>query len=329
MARRVAEARSLARRFRVTLRHTFSLAALALIAFSPARSRAQQAPDTLFDTRIARPAFTTRHPRVAIDEAHHNFHRLDGRYRPFADLMRHDGCEVAANRARFNAASLKGIDVMVISNALGHDDMSAPAAASPAFTNTECAALHAWVRAGGALLLIADHAPMGSAARALGDTLGVDMRSACTLDPVLGDADNPTLITYRAGHGLEADNAIMRGRDSTESVHTVVAFTGQSLQGPPAATVLLKLSDKAMDFMVGLADMDAEVPMEKRRAAMGRCQGLAMKLGKGRVVVLGEAAMMTAQVAGPDRFPMGMNVPGNDDRQFAINIVRWLAGALE
>jgi len=51
-------------------------------------------------------------------------------------------------------------------------------------------------------------------------------------------------------------------------------------------------------------------------------------LGKGRVVVLAEAAMMSAQVAGPQRKPMGMNVPGSDDRQFALNTVRWLGRVL-
>jgi hypothetical protein len=45
-------------------------------------------------------------------------------------------------------------------------------------------------------------------------------------------------------------------------------------------------------------------------------------------VILGEAAMMTAQVAGRERQPMGMNVPGTDDRQFALNVLRWLARAL-
>jgi len=52
-------------------------------------------------------------------------------------------------------------------------------------------------------------------------------------------------------------------------------------------------------------------------------------LGKGRVVVLGEAAMMSAQVVGPKgEGKMGMNAPGNDDRQFALNTLHWLSGLL-
>jgi hypothetical protein len=34
--------------------------------------------------------------------------------------------------------------------------------------------------------------------------------------------------------------------------------------------------------------------------------------------------MLTAQVAGRKRTPMGLNVPGNDDRQFALNVLHWL-----
>jgi hypothetical protein len=92
--------------------------------------------------------------------------------------------------------------------------------------------------------------------------------------------------------------------------------------------VLLRLSEQAEDLMVGLGEFGLDVPADKRKPAGGRAQGLAFRLGRGRVVVLAEAAMMSAQVSGPLRVPMGMNVSGNDDRQFAINVVRWLARAL-
>lgn len=60
-----------------------------------------------------------------------------------------------------------------------------------------------------------------------------------------------------------------------------------------------------------------------------------MKFGRGRVVVLGEAALLSAQVirieqgGQPQELKMGMNVPGNDDRQFALNLFHWLSGLLE
>lgn len=251
---------------------------------------------------------------------------MTGRYLPFARLLRNDGCDVFPGRDRFTAASLERLDVLVISNALGHDDMGDTAAAHPAFSPKECEAVRAWVERGGALLLIADHAPMGAAARTLGAVLGVDMRNGYTVD-TLQMALGPSNIAYVPGRGLDPDHPIIRGRDSTETLRCVVTFTGQSLAGPPGAAQLLRLSDRAQDLMVGLGEYRADVPESKRLSAAGRAQGLAFMLGKGRVVVLAEAAMMSAQVAGPQRQPMGMNVPGTDDRQLALNVVRWLAGA--
>ena len=50
----------------------------------------------------------------------------------------------------------------------------------------------------------------------------------------------------------------------------------------------------------------------------------------GRVVFLGEAAMFSAQVSGPERNPMGMNDPrAPQDAQFCLNVVRWLTGVLD
>jgi len=48
-------------------------------------------------------------------------------------------------------------------------------------------------------------------------------------------------------------------------------------------------------------------------------------------VMLGEAAMFSAQrIVRPNEPPtlMGMNVPGNDDQQFCLNVLRWLAGVM-
>ncbi|MEO5616890.1 MAG: DUF4350 domain-containing protein [Candidatus Eisenbacteria bacterium] len=305
------------------------LSAVFPAAFSAAPALAQQEPDTSFDTRIARPAFTRRHPRVAIDEAHHNFHTMTGRYAPFAALLRSDGFEVGPGRERFSDAGLRGVDVLVISNALGHEDMGDKAASNPAFTDAEVTTVRRWVEQGGSLLLIADHSPMGAAARGLGMAFGVDMRNSYAIDTVqAANHNSPSNIAYVPGRGLDAAHPIMRGRDSTETVRRVVTFTGQSLAGPPGASALLRLSDRAEDLMVGLGEAGPDVPAEKRKPAGGRAQGLAFELGKGRVVVMAEAAMMSAQVAGRNRAPMGMNAPGNDDRQFVINAMRWLARVL-
>jgi hypothetical protein len=96
-----------------------------------------------------------------FDEAHNNFHTAGGRYKPFADLIANDGYQVAPNKQRFAKQTLEGFDVLVVANALGSHDLDAQEASNPAFTESECDAVRGWVRNGGTLLLVADHAPRG------------------------------------------------------------------------------------------------------------------------------------------------------------------------
>ena len=62
----------------------------------------------------------------------------------------------------------------------------------------------------------------------------------------------------------------------------------------------------------------------------GRAQGLAVEIGRGRAVILGEAGMLSAQlIREPERADVrfGMNVAGNDNRRFALNLLHWLSRA--
>lgn len=287
-------------------------------ALSCAVARAQQVADPNFDTRVANPAYAkNRHPKVLFDEAHNNFHTASGRYKPFADLVASDGYVVTPNKSKFTLGALKGYDILIISNALGAERMNAPEAASPAFTDEECDAVRDWVRHGGSLLLIADHAPMGSAAENLAKRFGVGMSKMFTIDEANTpkEDNNPGFIVYTRERGL-ADHPITNGRDKSERVNRVIAFTGQSLAGPDGSTAFMRLADTAFDVMP-----DGKTPAP----AKGRAQGLALGFGKGRVVVTGEAAMLTAQLGGPNRMAFGMNRKDTDDRQLALNIMHWLS----
>ncbi len=289
--------------------------ALALAAAAPAP--AQQVADPNFDTKVAKPAYAKKGPRVLFDEAHHNFHTAAGRYKPFADLITSDGYRVTPNTRKFTRELLKGYDLLVISNALGAAAMNTPEASNPAFTDEECDAVRDWVRGGGALLLIADHAPIGAANANLGKRFGVEMSNAHTIDPqnTTPEGDNPGFIVYTRERGL-GDHAITKGRNAAERVNKIIAFTGQSLKGPSDAVAFMRLSDTARDV-----DRNSG----RSISAAGRAQGLAMKPGKGRVVVLAEAAMLSAQLAGPNKAFFGMNRPGTDNRRLALNLVHWLS----
>jgi hypothetical protein len=287
---------------------------------------AQQVADPDFDTKVARPAYTRKHPKVLFDEAHNNFHTASGRYKPFADLITSDGYLVTPNKQKFSKDTLKGFAVLVISNALGATAMGTPEASNPAFNEQECDEVRDWVREGGSLLLIADHAPMGAANEKLGLRFGVDMSKGYTGDPSNYDVEsnNQGFIKYNRDNNLLVDHPITRGRNDREKISRVIAFTGQSLKGPSGSVAFMRLADTAVDSIpTGQGQERKEV------SAAGRSQGIAFKFGKGRVVVLAEAAMMSAQLAGPQRMKFGMNRPGIDNRQLALNIMHWLTGRLK
>jgi hypothetical protein len=283
----------------------------------------QQSSDPLFNTTVAHPTYTKNYPRVVFDEAHNNFHTTTGRYKPFVDLIISDGYNVVPGRKVFTKPSLLTFKILVIANALGAEDMDEEGADNSAFTEEECDVIRDWVKGGGALLLIADHAPFGGAAEALGKRFGVEMSKGYTLDPenyVKESGGGPSALLFSRENKRLLDHPITNGRNSSERINQVLTFTGQSLKGPEGSSVFLEFSPTAKDF--------PNPRSETSTSAAGRAQGIAFKFGKGRVVVLGEAAMLSAQLAGSDRRPMGMNVPGSDNRQLALNIMHWLSGSL-
>jgi hypothetical protein len=312
---------------------------MALAALLAASLHAQeQIADPGFDAAIARPAYRHDGPRVAIDEAHRNFHTADGRYKPLADLLKNDGYRVAPFTSAFDARSLMAVDVLIIANAglpVGND------LTVPAFTPQECDAVRDWVRGGGALLLISDHAPFGAAVEPLAQRFGVTVGKGWAFDRADTGEGITTQLVFSRQNGLLGEHRILHGRDRSEEVTTVRSFTGQSIGVPAGATALMKLSATAGEAATP-ADLEAadaarrsQTGGAKTALPPGRAQGIAMPFGKGRLVMVGEAAMFSAQVVryvegGQAReSKMGMNVPGTDDRQFALNVVHWLSGALK
>jgi hypothetical protein len=315
------------------------LLALALTG-APALAQ-QQMVDPDFHPTVERPAYAEgQGPVVAIDEAHRNFHRLEGQYAPFAALLRADGYRVRAGTLAFDAGGLDGLDVLVIANAGATGEQPTP----PAFTEAEGVALEAWVGNGGRVLLIADHTPFGAAAAALAGRFGVKLGTGYAF-AMPDELNLTTNLTYPAE--AFGEHPIFAGRDASERVESVTAFTGQSLQGPEGATVLLHMTDGAREArdlptLQALADRleqagetgaGAAEAMAELSAPALPAQGLAFEYGRGRVVVLGEAGMLSAQLI---RFPpesgqadrrFGMNAaPGN--ARFGLNILHWLSGLL-
>lgn len=287
--------------------------------------RAQRA-DYGWQPSLPAPTFADDHPLVAVDQAHHNASTAGwtNRYWPFARLLRADGYRVIKGTSKFTAAALDSLDILVIVNASGAAKLQMFGVnvtggadgdrSAPAFSATEIKTVRAWVERGGSLLLIADHAPFGAASAGLAEAFGITMYKGFVEVP--GEISDP--LYFADTNQRLGDHPILRGDSPAHQIHTVMTFTGQSLDGPPEAVPLLLLPATAVEYIA------AEPEFLEQPA--GRAQGYALTCGRGRVVVLGEAAMLTAQVDNAQ--PFGMNLPGNDNQQFALNIMHWLSRRL-
>ncbi len=285
-----------------------------------------QRADYGWDPDIETPDFVATHPRVLFDEGHNNASTagFTGRYWPFARLIGAAGYTFERGDRSFTAEYLALREILVVANASGSSktqifgiNIPIPAGGErndTAFTADEIDVVRSWVEGGGSLLLIADHSPFGEAAAGLGSAFGVTMYKGFVEVP--GEVSDPLL--FSVGNARLGDHPIIAGDGTGAAIRRVMTFTGQSLDGPPGAAILLRLPASAVET-VPVGDSLVE-----RRA--GQAQGLAFGFGKGRVVVLGEAGMATAQVSA--RTPYGMNQPDNDNKQFVLNVMRWLSRSL-
>lgn len=299
-----------------------------------------------YEVRIVEPVYSgDEGPLVLWDVAHHNAHRWG--MEAFLEVLHQDGYRVNFQDEPFSAATLRDARVLVLPGPLavprdrllrqGLDHYWwSDEGREQALSESEVLAVTAWIRAGGALLLILDHAPAPAAVSWLLEALGVDARNSMTWDgnrqpPEYEDLGSrrTSKILFGRDWGSLGEHPIVEGRHPGERVNRVATYVGASLVGPLGSTPLLLLSPDAFDYW--------KVPPtrggnEHRLPAHGRSQATAFTLGEGRVVVVAEYTVFQARwnVPGdPDgTIGAGMAYAGADNQQFAANIVRWLAGML-
>lgn len=304
------------------------LACVALLLSASLPCLAQQVADRDFAPKVSPPAFAEgKGPVVCLDEAHHNFHTLDGRFHAFGALLRRDGYVVVPSRAAFDAKALSACAVLVIANAQPSDAdwNDYPQPTPSAFAPAEIKAVRDWVQDGGRLLLIADHMPLAGAALALAAAFDVDFSDGFAFAGVDAAAKaRPTL--FRGEEGTLADHAIVRGRSARERITQLRSFTGQAFRAPGAQPLMvLPAGFVSLHPAKAWAFEDATPRVD----VGGWLQGAVKDVGKGRAAFFGEAAMFSAQLAGAQRAPMGLNAPGAEQNaQFVLNLLHWLAGPL-
>lgn len=177
-----------------------------------------------FDKFIAVGNPVTANRNVYIDETHHNFHTISAgtkqRYLPFAKLLEKGGYTVSAvtgGATEFiNWLNANPGATLVIANPLhASNDPEANwlGTIESAFTEEEISKLVAWVKAGGSLMLIADHFPFPGSVAELGKKFGFYMDNGYNFDPNYNNDFLYSLLlsseSFLAGHSYNPVADIM------------------------------------------------------------------------------------------------------------------------
>ena len=283
------------------------------------RTPSQQG-DPEFDARVARPAYAIHPPRIYFDESHWP----QDLYRPFLDLIRNDGYRVEQQKGRLTQEALTGFDVLVLTIAMGFKEgvKTLPGLRhnlkGDAFTPEECKVVKNWVDAGGSLLLASDYAPTAKSADRLAREFGITFLDGWAIEPNSHDPETgrPGFIVFSRADGRFVEHPVTHGVDR------VMSFTGQAMRFPEGATPFLNLSPEAR-----VAPHRENASPSGSAPAAGATQGVALESGRGRVVVLGEATMLTSVVVRVNGRTQhfGMGHGRCDNRQLALNIMHWLS----
>lgn len=292
----------------------------ALIAAGARTTFAQQVADSAFTPNTGAPRWAIgTGPKLVLDEAHSNFHTLDGRYLAFGRMAHGIGFQVTPLRTQFTDESLRDVRVLVIANALNarnaRNNWTLPTPS--AFTSSEISAVRRFIERGGGLLLVADHMPFAGAAEDLGRAVGVQFANGFAFESYATDASS--ILVYRRKEGLVSP------LPEKTVVDSIVAFTGSAFRLLGDGLPLMRLPKESRIWMPTTAWVFGDSVSSLH--GDGWLQGAAINIGHGRVVILGEAAMLSAQRAGAARNPMGMNEPrASQNSMFASQLLRWLAG---
>ncbi|NAS31108.1 DUF4350 domain-containing protein [Flavobacteriaceae bacterium R38] len=295
-----------------------------IIVLIPFWLLSQQVADTTYLPAIQNPAYNHGKGSVVfIDEAHYNFHTKNGRYKAFSNLLERDGYVVKAYENAFKEKELAKGKILVISNALNKINVSNWSLPNPsAFSKAEIEAVKKWVANGGSLFLIADHMPMAGAAKDLAAAFEFEFTNGFVIDTL---SRGPAFFNRK--EKTLNESIITKGRNSSEHIEQVVSFTGQAFKIPADATPILIFNDNYTNLLPKTAwRFTKETP---KYNVKGWSQGAYKKYGKGRIVVFGEAAMFSAQIAGPQKTKMGMNNEiAPENYKLLLNIIHWLDGKL-
>jgi hypothetical protein len=287
-------------------------------------TQAQMLNDAPFNASVAHPKFQKgTGPAILFDVAHHNFIVEMGLAKPLIEVLESDGYMPTVDSARFTKAYLEQYQIVVIMPAMPFKFGSKKEVTDEiTFTTDELNVLHEWVSNGGALLMFTEHAPIDRSVTPLFNKFGIQISIGIVADSINCESSKSipsreTVLSFNTENGLlNTAHPITRGAKKSERIHNIQTYGGGGLKGD-GYTNIFKLSPTAF-----VKKWNGATPLGDVNS-----QCLAGKIGKGKVVALGDCNGFTAMYVNNagKKFSAGMQVPGYDWKQFALNTLHWLS----
>lgn len=289
------------------------------------RSAHRTVGDSSYQPSLTAALFQGPAPVLLFDEAHRNLHSISGTYEPFALLARRTGLMIRALRTPPTAQTLAEASALMIVTAQGPEDPGD----QPAFSSADIAAIRTFVADGGGLVLVVDHFPFADAVQSLARAFGVELSRGMTFDTEHARPEDESQLVFSRSNGLLAAHPITKPA-SGRGVDSVEVFTGTSMSIPPGATALLATGPNAKDLIPSVSvvedgrDRRTVVDYRESQPGSGRALAVALLHGRGRVVIVGDSAMLTAQFDRKTSKRFGLTTPGADNELFAAHLLRWV-----
>ena len=303
-------------------------------------SDSDQQPDPDFLPKNTNNSFLkVKSPIVFIDEAHNNLHRMNGRFKPFSQVLMSDGYTVKSSKEKFTLEYLKQADILVIVNALDKKRQDYNPSYGDAFDTEEVEAVKQWVSQGGSLFFVADHTPFPKISEKLSAAFGFAFSNGHVGDAIF-KIDNNSLIEHAiTKENTDSKNDTPLGLSTvpmlggiknisySEGITQVKTFGGSAFQIPENAKSLLILGKRRVSVVPEIPfQANAKTP---RVSVDGWSQGAVLEIGNGRVAVFAEAMMFTSQVYIPTGKKMGLVSDGAEQNErFLLNVMHWLSGLI-
>ncbi len=270
-------------------------------------------------------------PVIVFAEGHNNFG--DNR-ESFAGEMKQflarEGFELRRYMGAITREALKGASILHTDNALAslnQDNWTLPTPS--AFTSEEISVIYNWVHNGGALLMVIEHMPFGGSYEDLAKAFNVETSNGFAVDERLlssyseENISNAGWFVFSHENQSLGDHPTLAGRQPDERVLFLAADVGSAFRLPDRAVSLMTFGSDAISVEPTVSwKFDSATP---RRSVSGWSQGGVMKVGKGRLVVLGDNFLIIP----PSQLESEKEVVfGRYNPQFTVNVYRWLSGQL-